>query len=379
MPDRALLLQELVLTKQRLELATRSSGIGVWDWDVIDNELIWDDRMLALYGLTRANFPGGVAAWERGLHPKDRDKAVEEIQAALRGDTEWDTEFRVLHPDGTVKHIKAKGMVMWDAEKKPVRMLGVNYDITERKHMEYQLRRYNARLENEVEERTASLNASLKDKEMLLKEVHHRVKNNLQVIVSMISLQKEGISDDAALTVFRDCEGRIRTMALIHDKLHQSSNFSTIDFGEYIDDLISELFHTYNVGGRNIDYSVDINVGQVDLDMSISCGLIINELVANALKYAFPVKGGSISISFTKMRDCSMVLVVKDDGIGVQKELNTRESRSLGVRMVYDLVVRKLKGTVELDTQNGTCWNIRFNPQQIDCTYSELMLELTLD
>jgi two-component sensor histidine kinase len=191
----------------------------------------------------------------------------------------------------------------------------------------------------------------------------------------MISLQKEGISDNAALTVFRDCESRIRSMALIHDKLYQSSNFSTIDFGEYIDDLISELFHTYNVGGRDIAYSVDINVGQVDLDMSISCGLIINELVANALKYAFPVKGGSISISFKKNSDCSMTLVVKDDGIGVQKDLNTRESHSLGVRMVYDLVVRKLKGTVELDTQNGTCWNIKFNPQQIDCTYSELTLD----
>ncbi|MBF0518154.1 MAG: PAS domain S-box protein [Nitrospirae bacterium] len=125
--------QELLSVKQRLELATRSANLGIWDWDVTNNIMTWDDQMLTLYGLTWETFPGGVEAWMNGLHPDDRDTIVEECNAALKGEKEWDTEFRVLHPNGTVKHIKANGMVIRNSEGTPVRMLGTNYDITERK------------------------------------------------------------------------------------------------------------------------------------------------------------------------------------------------------------------------------------------------------
>ncbi|MBF0464180.1 MAG: PAS domain-containing protein [Nitrospirae bacterium] len=125
--------QEILLITKRLQFATSSANIGVWDWDVTNNIMTWDDQMLQLYGLTWETFPGGVEAWQNGLHPDDRDTIVEECKAALRGEKEWDTEFRVLHPNGTVKHIKANGMVIRDHEGTPVRMLGTNYDITERK------------------------------------------------------------------------------------------------------------------------------------------------------------------------------------------------------------------------------------------------------
>ncbi|MBF0467027.1 MAG: PAS domain S-box protein [Nitrospirae bacterium] len=125
--------QKLTGVTQRLELATRSANLGIWDWDVTNNIMTWDDQMLTLYGLTWETFPGGVEAWQNGLHPDDRETIVEECKAALRGEKEWDTEFRVLHPNGTVKHIKANGMVIRDHEGTPVRMLGTNYDITERK------------------------------------------------------------------------------------------------------------------------------------------------------------------------------------------------------------------------------------------------------
>ena len=121
---------------QRFQLATQSAGLGIWDWDVVNNHMVWDDRMLELYGHTRESFPGGVEAWERGLHPEDRDRAWEECQHALRGEKQWKTEFRVRHPNGAVLHVKADGMVIRDENGKPLRMLGVNYDITERKQAE---------------------------------------------------------------------------------------------------------------------------------------------------------------------------------------------------------------------------------------------------
>jgi len=124
----------------RLNLATVAAKAGVWDWNLQTNEMIWDDRMFELYGLTHEDFPGGIEAWERGLHPDDSSRAIEECQAALRGEHDFDTEFRVRRPDGTVIHIKADGLVVRDEGGKPLRLLGLNTDITERKQMEETLR-----------------------------------------------------------------------------------------------------------------------------------------------------------------------------------------------------------------------------------------------
>ncbi len=125
---------------KRLHHATTSTKAGVWDWNLQTNEMIWDDRMLELYGRTREDFPGGIEAWEQGLHPDDAAKAKGECEAALRGERDFDTEFRVRHPDGTVIHIKANGLVLRDDQGKPLRMIGLNTNITEHKKLEAQLR-----------------------------------------------------------------------------------------------------------------------------------------------------------------------------------------------------------------------------------------------
>ena len=121
---------------QRLQLATASAGLGIWDWNVKDNIMVWDDRMFELYGITRSSFPDSVVAWENGLHPDDRARAMEESAAALRGEGEFRTEFRIQCPDGTTKHIKSDAVIMRDADGKAVRMIGLNQDITERKQAE---------------------------------------------------------------------------------------------------------------------------------------------------------------------------------------------------------------------------------------------------
>jgi two-component sensor histidine kinase/PAS domain-containing protein len=207
------------------------------------------------------------------------------------------------------------------------------------------------------------LQSMLKDKTMLLREVHHRVKNNLQVITSMLSLQAEDIVEPSVMNIFMDCQSRIRTMALIHDKLYQSHNLSVFNFAEYLDDLVGDLFHTYRVSAQNISYNVECNVEDINLDLAISCGLIINEIISNCLKYAFPNgRSGQLNISYNKLDDGRLEIMVKDNGVGFTKIIDVSQSTSLGMRMIYDLGKRKLKGTVDMTQDNGVTWKITFMP-----------------
>jgi two-component system cell cycle sensor histidine kinase/response regulator CckA len=176
---------ELETTSRRLQLATDSGHLGVWDWDIKGNAMVWDDRMLELYGLTREAFPGGVEAWENGLHPDDRETAVSECQAALRGEKEFDTDFRVVHPDGAVKHIKADGLVIKDADGNALRMIGINRDVTGQKRAEEELKVYRQGLEALVEQRAEALMTA--NKQLLEANAYNRrlIETNFDVLVVM--------------------------------------------------------------------------------------------------------------------------------------------------------------------------------------------------
>jgi len=136
----------------RLSLATRAGGVGIWDYDIIENKLIWDDQMYRLYGITQEKFGGAYEAWRSGLHPEDMQRGDDEIQMALRGEKEFDTEFRVLWPDGTIRNIRALAILQRDASGKPLRMIGTNWDITERKQAEAELEKTIQELQSALEQ-----------------------------------------------------------------------------------------------------------------------------------------------------------------------------------------------------------------------------------
>jgi len=216
------------------------------------------------------------------------------------------------------------------------------YDNTERKQFEKSVRQ------------------SLKEKEVLLKEVHHRVKNNLQIISSMLNLQSDHVSDQATLDVLRESQQRINSMSLIHETIYRNSDFSAIDFTEYIRAIASNLVQSYRNPQTQVELIADFDKTLLGLDQSIPCGLIVNELVSNAMKYAFKgKKKGSLSIVVKEKRGNKIELVVKDDGIGLPELWDSKKSGSLGLTLVNALT-EQLDGTMVTKSNKGTTHTLSF-------------------
>lgn len=221
-------------------------------------------------------------------------------------------------------------------------IIAYSLDITERKLMENKLRN------------------SLSEKEVLLKEVHHRVKNNLQIISSLFYLQSRYIQDEKILQILQDNRDRIHSMALIHEKLYGAETLEKIDFKDYISTLTKNLLTSYNFN-KNINLIVNIEPLFFDIDRAIPCGLIINELVSNSLKYAFPDrKDGKITVDFFVTLSNTYEMIISDNGEGFAEAVDFHNKKSLGLRLVYSLVTKQLDGTIEANGYNGAIFKINF-------------------
>ncbi len=208
----------------------------------------------------------------------------------------------------------------------------------------------------------SDLEKRIEEKEVLLKEIHHRVKNNLQVISSLINLQSNTIHDNKSLDIFRDSQNRIRSMALIHEKLYQSPNLMKINLEEYVNDLVDSLYSSYNLNPDILSMNIQINNISFSIDKAISIGLIINELISNALKHAFTdnsVKKGEVQVLVNKDESNNYCLIVKDNGKGLPEGYDYYNPHTLGLRLV-DSLVKQLEGNLEIRNKVGTEFKITF-------------------
>jgi two-component sensor histidine kinase len=228
------------------------------------------------------------------------------------------------------------------------------------------LNRVTENLKKEILERhriEKALTQSLREKDMLLREIHHRVKNNMQIVTSLLKLQSERIKNKNTLAFFTDCRHRVESMAMIHEMLYQTPNFSDVPFGEYVRKLVSSLERSYGMGSRRVRFSLRSEVLHLDINKAIPCGLIINEIISNALKHAFsaPFKGDpAITISMRTDRGNRMHLVIRDNGLGLSPTALSGSRGSLGMRLIRILVQDQLDGTVRVDSQKGTAYSITF-------------------
>ncbi len=228
-----------------------------------------------------------------------------------------------------------------------------------------ELSEINQRLLGEIAERKIveeALNKSLKEKDVLLKEIHHRVKNNLQIVSSLLSLQSQYIDDPDSVEIFTESQSRIKSMALIHEKLYQTGDLTRINLSEYTDKLVSDLFRSYSVNTYLVKYEVESKDILLDINTAIPCGLIINELVTNSIKHAFPhQRSGKIRIEIER-QDHAFLLKVADDGVGLPENLDVKNAKTLGLQLVTNLT-RQLDGVIKLDRKGGTCFEIKFKEQ----------------
>jgi two-component sensor histidine kinase len=219
-----------------------------------------------------------------------------------------------------------------------------------------------ANLEAEILERKqaeAQLQASLVEKETLLKEIHHRVKNNLQVISSLLYLQSHALTDPQLQALFRESQDRVRSMALIHEILYRSYDLARIDFADYLEHLVTHLCRSYGVEMHRITLTIEAEPVFLDIDRAIPCGLILNELLTNALKYAFPGdRTGALHLRLRAAPD-QVMLAVRDTGVGLPEGVDVEHTPSLGLRLVHMLTMQ-LGGTLSLERGEGTAWTLTF-------------------
>ncbi|MEA5583684.1 histidine kinase dimerization/phosphoacceptor domain -containing protein [Nodularia harveyana UHCC-0300] len=217
--------------------------------------------------------------------------------------------------------------------------------------------------QNEIAERQRveiNLKSALVEKEVLLKEVHHRVKNNLQIVSSLLQLQSQTITDPEMSRVFQDSQNRIDSISLIHKNLYLSPNIGTLDVADYVDNLVTSILISYQIAPGKIDIKTHIDAVNLNVDQAIGCGLIINELLSNSFKHAFPdQKTGKIAIELSGFNN-QIQMIIQDNGIGLPDNLDWSNTDSLGLSLVYDLVTEQLEGTMTVERNHGTAFKIQF-------------------
>jgi PAS domain S-box-containing protein len=275
-------------------------------------------------------------------HPEDRELDWTAFQNVVNGKSpNYRLEKRYIRKDGEIVWVNVNMTVIRDGAGKPVHTIAAIEDITDRKRAGDQVK------------------ASLHEKEVLLKEIHHRVKNNLQVISSLLNLQSHRIHDPKDVDAFNASMDRIKSMALIHDKLYRSENLASIYFPGYVSDLVRGLVANYSTG-KGIELDLRVDPISLNVDNAIPLGLIVNELVSNALKHAFSGgKQGKVVIGL-HIEGSDAVLVVSDNGIGFPDGLDFANTESLGMQLVVTLV-EQLEGTITLNGNQGTEFRIAFN------------------
>lgn len=275
------------------------------------------------------------------VHAEDQHRFIQGWELLLKGNKALDEECRIVRPDNSLRWIRMRAFPVEDDLGSPYRIVGIADDITRRRTQEEKIR------------------SSLREKEILLKEVHHRVKNNLQLVSSLLNLQASYIRTPEDKELFLESQHRIQSMTLVHEELYRSDDLSCVEFSDYLPRLTHKLIAAFAVG-KDIQLITDIQPIFFPVDTAIPCGLIINELFSNALKHAFPGRtDGVVCLSVKRERE-QIRIIVRDNGVGFPLEYDPSTARTLGMQLVHSLV-DQLGAFLDIEVDGGTTFTITFH------------------
>lgn len=332
--------------EQMLELQaviTRNMAEGICLVDATDGMFVYANRKFEqMFGYEPGELIGQhVSIVNYGKEHTTPEEVNQAIRTAVLQYGEATYEVHNVKKDGTPFWCNATASVFEHPEYGSV-LVAIQQDITEHKQAQEKIK------------------ASLKEKEVLLKEIHHRVKNNLGIVSSLLQMQCRRTQDPLVAAILRDSQNRIASIALVHEKLYRSENLANIDFAQYIPDLTTHLFDSYNVSSSKIQLKIQVDNASLDIETAIPCGLIINELVSNALKYAFVGnRAGEIEVKFYQESESTLTLIIRDNGIGLPENFDNKKANTLGITLVQGLV-KQLRGKLEIDSDQGTQFKITF-------------------
>ncbi len=306
--------------------------------------MIWVGSSVSDFEEIRPDSVRRCGAFRRGrIHPEDLDRVEAAFYRAVAEQGPYEIEHRILMLDGRVKHVHEYGEVLCDEPGRAVRIRGTVQDITEHKRVELQLK------------------ASLEEKIALLKEVHHRVKNNLQVVISLLNLQTTRLHNREVLDTLEETRNRVRSMALLHETLYRSQNMARVNFAQYVETLCAHLLRTYGRRAAHVEWINRLTPLELSPERAVPGGLIVNELISNALKYAFPeARPGRIVVGLRELESRRYGLPEADNGIGLPPDFRIEQTQTLGLQLVL-MLTEQLHGSVEILREEGTTFHITFD------------------
>ncbi|MDK2892030.1 histidine kinase dimerization/phosphoacceptor domain -containing protein [Methanohalophilus sp.] len=326
------------LTKE-MENVVNNSPVIVFKWKAEKNWPVeFVSENISQFGYSSEDFKNGSITYGDIVLPEDLEIIESKLAEAIEnGDAEFTYEYRIITKDGDIRWVEERTFIGRYGEGHVKVLQGIVVNIDERKRAE---------------------EALIRIEDIRKKEIHHRIKNNLQVISTLLFLESEKFKDADVIDSFKNSRDRVRAMALVHEKLYQSDDMESIDFADYSKNLINYLSQSYVLSTSDVKIELDIEDAFLSVDTAVPLGIIINELVSNSLKYAFEDNKGQIKIKLNKSGS-KYKLVVSDNGVGLPDDFNLENMDSLGLQLVYTLV-EQIDGEINLDTTNGTKYTITF-------------------
>lgn len=320
--------------KIRYDMIVTASGMVVYEYNVASGEIKWGDSMHTVLGYTDDEISGGIDQWIGWLHPEDRDATLAYLNDTMEKCGFWDAVYRLRRKDSGYVWMRDRGFFVAGPAGHADRQLGLLENITEHRKADEKIK------------------ALLREKEMLLKEVHHRIKNNIAAMENLMSLQLDDIIYPEARSALHDAIGRIKSMRMLYDSLEIADNYQDISINGYISRLIDSIRASFTLNS-GIEISMEIDDIVLGPKMLYPLGLICNELVTNAIKYAFEGKeGGTLNVS-VKRAGGSLMMVIRDDGIGLPPDFDMASSNRLGL-MLVTMLANQLSGTFSITGNSGT-------------------------